>query len=167
VNAAKRQWLAVESMKYVRSPVRLILAGKEEDLGEAGRIEQIIRDNGLRDRVSWQRGFIPEKCKADFLSRALGTVYIPYDEDSYGYVTLESYFSRKPVITCTDSGGTDLLVKDGITGLVVGPDPRAIAEAIDRLYQDKRAAQCMGDAGLDLIRNLGITWERVIDAVTQ
>ena len=36
---------------------------------------------------------------------ALGVVYTPYDED-FGYVTLEAFLARKPVITARDSGGT-------------------------------------------------------------
>ena len=48
VNGAKRQWLAVESMKYVHSPVRLVLAGKDEDLDEGNKIENAIAENGLR-----------------------------------------------------------------------------------------------------------------------
>ncbi len=167
VNAAKRQWLAVESMKYVRSPVRLILAGKDESETEALQIEQAITSNALADRVLWLRDFISEASKADYFSRALGTIYIPYDEDSYGYVTLESYYSSKPVITCSDSGGTDLLVQDGITGFVADPDPQAIAAAIDKLYQEKQSAREMGRAGLDLVHRLGITWQRVVEALTQ
>ena len=33
----------------------------------------------------------------------------------------------KPVITCTDSGGTAELVRDGVNGLVVEPTPEALA----------------------------------------
>jgi glycosyltransferase involved in cell wall biosynthesis len=167
VNGAKRQLLAVESMKYLHSPVRLVLAGKDEDPAEGNNIENAILENGLRDRVVWYREFISEETKAELFSRALGTLYIPYDEDSYGYVTLESYFSEKPVITCSDSGGTDVVVKDGVTGYMVPPEPQAIAAAIDRLYADKEAARSMGRAGRALVQELGITWERVIERLTQ
>jgi len=166
VNSAKRQWLAVESMHYVTTPVKLLLAGKAEG-GEAERITRVIKEHSLADRVQWLNEFIPEQAKAEYLSRALGTCYIPYDEDSYGYVTLESYSARKPVISCIDSGGTDVLVKDQITGLVVPPDARAIAEAMDRLYLDKQAARAMGEAGHNLVQDLGINWERVVEALTQ
>ena len=37
----------------------------------------------------------------------------------------------KPVITCTDSGGTAELVTDGVSGLVVEPQAEALAAAID------------------------------------
>ncbi len=166
VNAAKRQLLAVESMRHVKSPGRLILAGKGEDPAEDQRIEKAIEDYRLGDRVIWERSYISEQSKADYFSRAAGTLYIPYDEDSYGYVTLESYFSKKPVITCTDSGGTNVLVKDRETGFVAEPNPVSIAAEIDRLLADKSRARAMGQSGYDLVKKMDITWDHVIRSLT-
>ena len=45
-------------------------------------------------------------------------VYLPFGEDSYGYVTLEAFHARKPVVTLSDSGGTLELVRDRRNGLV-------------------------------------------------
>ncbi len=167
ITESKRQNLVVESMKYVTSGTRLIVAGKEEAPEDLTRIERTINDHRLSGRVTIINRFISESEKADLFSRALGCVYIPYDEDSYGFVTLESYHSRKPVITCDDSGGTSLVVKDGLTGYVVPSRPKAIAEAIDRLASDKRQARKMGEAGYDLIKQLNISWEHVIKSLTQ
>jgi glycosyltransferase involved in cell wall biosynthesis len=44
-------------------------------------------------------------------------LFAPYQED-YGYVTLEAFLSRKPVITARDSGGTLEFVEDGVNGYV-------------------------------------------------
>lgn len=167
ITASKRQHLVVESMRYVTTKVRLIVAGKEEAEEDIQRIRSIIRDFGLHDRVTLINRFISEQEKVELLADALCCAYIPYDEDSYGYVTLESYLSRKPVITCTDSGGIDLLVKDGTTGCVVPPEPRAIAQAVDSLFSDRQRARKMGEEGRQLVRQLDISWERVIHALTQ
>ena len=167
ITASKRQHLVVESMKYVKSGTRLIVAGKEEAPQDLARIQRIIEDHRLSSRVEIIDRFISETEKADLFSNALGCVYIPYDEDSYGFVTLESYHSRKPVITCDDSGGTSLVVKDGSTGFVVPPQPKAIADAIDRLAADKRKARSMGEAGYQLMQQLHISWEHVITSLTQ
>jgi len=167
VTASKRQHLVVESMKYVTTPVRLVVAGKEEAPADLEKIKRIIRENRLEERVTLIARFITEQEKAELFSRALGCAYIPYDEDSYGYVTLESFHARKPVITCTDSGGTDVVVKDGKTGFVVPPDPKAIAEAIDRFYADRRSTQAMGEAGFELMQTLRISWEHVIECFTR
>ncbi len=48
-------------------------------------------------------------------------VYPPFDED-FGYVTLEAFLARKPVVTCTDSGGPNEFVVDGVNGYVCEPD---------------------------------------------
>jgi glycosyltransferase involved in cell wall biosynthesis len=167
ITASKRQELAVEAMRHVRSRVRLVIAGQPETSGELTRIQERIQRWNLRDRVALIPRFISEEEKASLLSRALGCLYLAYDEDSYGFVVLESYHARKPVITCTDSGGTMLLVKEGRTGIVVKPDPKALAAAMDRLYEDRREAQRLGEAGLDLIRSLDISWRRVVEALTQ
>jgi len=166
ITASKRQHLVVEAMKYVKTAVRLVVAGQAEDPADLERLYRIIQENRLSDRVQVIPRFITEEEKTELFSRALACAYIPYDEDSYGYVTMESYYSRKPVITCSDSGGTDVLVKDGQTGRVVPPRPETIAIALDELFTDRGAARRMGEAGLDLVGQLSITWDHVIGNLT-
>jgi glycosyltransferase involved in cell wall biosynthesis len=167
INATKRQRLLVESMAHCRTGVKLIVAGSAETPQDADEIKRLIQKNKLRDRVTFIDRFITEEEKADWFSRALGSAYLPYDEDSYGYVTLESYLGSKPVITCTDSGGTDLLVKDGVTGYVAPPDPQALAEAMDAWFLDRERAKQMGEAGRELVRSLRIDWNHVMTSLTQ
>jgi glycosyltransferase involved in cell wall biosynthesis len=101
------------------------------------------------------------------MNRALACLYIPYDEDSYGFVTLESYSAAKPVITCTDSGGTLTLVRNEETGLVVDPQPHLLAEAMDRLYRDRSEARRMGEAGMRLAQSMQINWQRVVEVLAE
>ena len=166
INDAKRQRLLVESMEHCRSGVKLLLAGRAETRAEADGITAIIRERGLEDRVQFVERFITEDEKVEWFSQALGAAYIPYDEDSYGYVTLESFLSRKPVITCIDSGGIHELVKDRTTGRVVPSEPKALAAAMDALYSDKADARRMGEAGYELARTRDISWDNVIRALT-
>ena len=167
ITASKRQHLAVEAMRHVTTDVRLVIAGQHEAPADLAEIEAVMEQHRLTHRVQVIPRFVSEQEKATLLSRALACAYFPYDEDSYGYVTLEAYYSRKPVITCSDSGGICMVVKEGVTGHVVPPDPKAIAAAMDRLYSDKRVAHRMGEAGFELLRSLGIGWDRVIEAFTQ
>jgi glycosyltransferase involved in cell wall biosynthesis len=166
VTGGKRQALVTEAISHCKSPVRLIIAGQPEMPSDGETIEAIIRREGLESRVQFIPHFITEEEKAALFAAALGCAYTPYDEDSYGYVTLESYHSRKPVITCSDSGGTTILVNDGETGFVVPPEPRAIGEAMDRLYDSRSAAKRMGEAGYDLMKTLGISWDTVVECLT-
>ena len=167
ITASKRQHLLVESMRHVRSGVRLIIAGKEEAETTWQRLERIISQHRLESRVTLLARFISEEEKAGYFRRALACAYVPYDEDSYGYVTLEAFHCRKPVVTCSDSGGINILVKDGQTGFSVPPEPRAIAQALDRLFDDTAMTRRMGEAGYDLMRTLKIDWNHVIGRLTQ
>ncbi len=167
ITTLKRQWLAVEAMRYVRTPVRLVVAGAPESPDDLECLKKTIASHGLRERVELIPRFISQEEKADWLSRALACVYAPYDEDSYGYVTLEAYTARKAVTCCEDSGGVLSLVKDGETGCVVAPEARCLAAAFDKLYSDRQLARRLGEAGHELIRRLDISWERVIEALTK
>ena len=91
---------------------------------------------------------------------ALAVVYPPFDED-FGYVTLEAFLARKPVITCHDSGGPNEFVIDGVNGRAVDPSAEALAEAINDIAADKTRAARLGDAGR--LRAQEITWDGVIE----
>jgi glycosyltransferase involved in cell wall biosynthesis len=52
-----------------------------------------------------------------------------------------------------------------VTGLVVEPEPQALAQAVNRLFADRRLAREMGASGRP--RVAGIGWDAVIDALTE
>ena len=95
----------------------------------------------------------------DLYAGALAVAYPPFDED-FGYVTLEAFLARKPVLTATDSGGPLEFVEDGVNGFVCPPDPRAFAEAHQPAGPPigGRAA-ALGGAGYDKAR--AVTWDGV------
>jgi glycosyltransferase involved in cell wall biosynthesis len=87
------------------------------------------------------------------------------DED-YGYVTVESFLSRKPVITTSDAGGPLEFVEGGVNGFVASPEPAALATVIDSLYSlsDARLRE-MGTEGHERIQH--ISWDAVVDRLTE
>jgi glycosyltransferase involved in cell wall biosynthesis len=159
----KRQYLAIESMRYTRSGVKLVIAGSPDAPAELEQVEAIVRRYGLESKVEIIGRWISQKEKVDLIANSLGCIYIPYDEDSYGYVSLEAYHSDKPVITCSDSGGTLEIVEDRVTGSIVPPDARALAAAMDRLYNDRQLAMRMGRAGRSRMDSLNISWNHVME----
>jgi glycosyltransferase involved in cell wall biosynthesis len=161
INAAKRQRLAVAAMRHVRSDFRLVICGKPETEAFGRELERDIEQWGLRDKVQLL-GWVSEEEKADWMNRSLGAVFTPRDED-FGYVTLEACHASKPVVTCDDSGGTNELVEDGVNGYVVPPEPVAVADAMERLWADRRAAREMGCAGRESLARHRIDWEYVVD----
>jgi glycosyltransferase involved in cell wall biosynthesis len=156
LESIKRPDLAVRAMLHVDRPLRLIVVG---DGTHRKLTEELAASLGVTDRVDFA-GSVGEQGLVDLYKGALAVVYTPFDED-YGYVTLESFLARKPVITATDSGGPLEFVNDGVNGIVVEPAPEAIAAAMNRLAADRSKAARLGDAGYERARL--VTWDGVID----
>ena len=152
----KRVELIVRALAHAGAGPRLIVAG---DGPLRSRLEEIAADAGVAPRVTFVGGVGPDAL-ADLYAGALAVVFPPFDED-YGYVTLEAFLSRKPVITTTDAGGPLEFVDDGVTGLVVAPTADALGSAIARLHGNRQLAQALGDAGFD--RASRITWDGVVE----
>lgn len=154
----KRQDLVIEAMRYVRSDVRLVIAGSGPD---EQRLRDLAASAGVGDRVRFE-GRVSEERLRDLYLGALAVQYGPYDED-YGYVTIEGFAARRPVVTTTDAGGPLEFVEDGATGLVTPPEPRDIAAAFDRLHADHALARRLGDAGCERLRAEVPTWPEVVE----
>ena len=154
----KRQELLIEAMRFVKTPVKVVLAGGAYDLR---RYESLIKQHGVGDRVRLL-GFVSDSELVDLYANALGICYLPFDED-YGYVTLEGMLSGKPVIVPRDGGGATEFVEHDHTGFVVEPDPKAIAESLDALYSNREQARMMGDRGQEKIRSMNFSWRNVVD----
>lgn len=158
----KRQYLAVEAMKYTKSNVKLIVAGNAEDPGYLQQLELLVKSNKLHHKVRIIDRWISDEEKIELYAKSLGCIYLPFDEDSYGYPSLEAYHSRKPVITCSDSGGTMEIVEHGVNGFIASPDPKELASYFDQLFSQKDLAEKMGTAGHDKLSEMNISWENVV-----
>lgn len=154
----KRQALAVEAMRHVRSDVRLVLVGSGPD---EGRLRSQVEALGLGGRVVLE-GRVPDERLLELYWGALAVFYGPYDED-FGYVTLEGMAARRPVVATADSGGPLEFVRDGTNGLVVPPRPRAIASAFDRLATDGDQLTAMGAAGRATVADRVPEWPEVVE----
>ncbi|THC45655.1 glycosyltransferase family 4 protein [Massilia sp. Mn16-1_5] len=158
----KRQHLLVEAMAQTRTPVRLRLCGASSGSGYPdGLNEQIVR-LGLQDRVILENRWITEEEKVDYLADCLAAAYLPLDEDSYGYPSVEASHARKALLTTTDSGGVLELVRDGDNGFVAEPTPQALAVAMDKLYADRGRTAAMGERALARLDELNISWSHVV-----
>jgi glycosyltransferase involved in cell wall biosynthesis len=158
----KRQHLLIEALKHTRTPVRLRLCGAPTTPEYPARLRHLVTEAGLADRVLLQDSWIAEDDKVDILSRCLAAAYVPFDEDSYGYPSLEASHSRKPILTTSDSGGVLELVQDGYNGSVAEADPESVAAAMDRLYLDRQSTRAMGDNAAVRLGELGIDWSTVL-----
>jgi glycosyltransferase involved in cell wall biosynthesis len=126
-------------------------------------VRQAAADPGLQHKVTLDLGFLERSKLARHVNNALACAYIPIDEDSVGYVTMEAFQAEKPMVTTSDSGGVLEIVVDEGTGLVVPPQPEALASAMDRLFLERQRAQELGRAGRDLWGRKNITWPATIE----
>ena len=159
----KQQLLAIEAMALTETPVRLVLAGIGSSDDYAQRINRRVDELGLVNRVTFLNTHVSDATKWSLMNNALASVYLPHDEDSYGYVGLESAAARRPLITASDSGGVLELVQDGVNGFVTEPRPESLARAFDTLYRDRELAARMGAAHAERIRELNIDWDHVVE----
>lgn len=160
VEHAKRQELAVRAMAHVSAPAAIVFAGEG---GQIAAMKKLAGDLGLGDRVR----FVGRVARDEMLSlyaHASAVCFPPFDED-YGYVTLEAMLSSKPVVTCSDSGGTLEFVVDGETGHVTEPRPEALAAAFEALLANPARAARMGRAGRARYADLVPGWDKVVDTL--
>jgi len=163
MNAGKRQHLLVEAMRFTRSNIRLVVAGPADSPADAARLQELVERYNLNDRVYLDLGFLPRERIAKYVNEALACAYLPVDEDSVGYVTMEAFSAAKTMLTVSDSGGLLDLVQDGDTGLVVQPDLESLAAAIDRLANNRTATIEMGKQGRLRWSGMNVTWPATIE----
>ena len=156
LETVKRAHLALEAMTLVDRPVELLLAG---DGTQRANLEALAGRLGVADRVRFL-GTVGDEALVALYAAALAVLYVPYDED-FGYVTLEAFLARKPVVTAADSGGPLEFVVDGVNGRIAAPAAAAIADAINGYVAERQRARAHGEAGYERARL--ITWDGVVE----
>jgi glycosyltransferase involved in cell wall biosynthesis len=149
----KRVDLVIEAMRFVERPVKFLIAGTGED-------EEALRLKAVGDPRIQFLGRITDQQLIELYAGAIAVPFVPIHED-YGMVTIEAFRSRKPVITCDDSGEPAHMVRDGETGFVCPPEPKALAQKITWLYDHPKEAAQMGAKGEASVRH--IRWDVVVD----
>jgi len=119
--------------------VRCVIGGEGED---RPRLERLARELGIEDRIDFT-GYLAEPELIRHLANCRAVVFPPADED-YGFVTVEAFSARKPVITCADSGGPLEFLRDGENGFVTAPTAAGLAEAFARVMDSPGLAEQMG-----------------------
>ena len=160
INRAKRQHLVVEALALTRHPVRAVFMGPADDAAYTDGLKRRSESASLGGRAVWA-GAVPEGERVSLYAGCLGVAFTPWDED-YGYVSLEAMLCSKAVVTCSDSGGPLEFVEDRVNGLVCEPDPAALAEAMDLLWERRDLAREYGRAGRQRYRDMDIGWEKTI-----
>lgn len=157
LDVLKRLDFLIKAMEYTKTDVKCKIAGTGPAMKDLIDLTKKLK---LTDKVEFL-GYVDDEKLYDLYANALTVYFAPFNED-YGYVTIESFRSKKSVITLNDSGGPLEFVENGINGFIASNDPREIADKIDLLYGDKSLAERMGNDGETKIGKLNITWDNVI-----
>jgi glycosyltransferase involved in cell wall biosynthesis len=153
----KRQALAVDAMRHVRSDARLILVGTGVELPA---IRRRIDEAGLGERIEIRVG-IPDDELVELYRSARAVYFGPFDED-YGYVTIEGMAAGRPVVVTTDAGGPLEFARNDETGVVAEPEPEAIASAFDALANDRDRGDRLGSAGRIFVEEKMPDWPSIV-----
>lgn len=162
----KRADLMIKALPIVHSFVKLKIVGTPDEPEVMDYFKNEIDKHHLWDRVEFL-GRVSDEELLDLYSNALGVFYGPHDED-YGYVTLEGMASGKAIVTCTDSGGVLEFVEHEENGLIAEPTTDSIGHAVNRLAENKEFAKELGQNGLKIVQDLGVTtdgWDKVVNSL--
>ena len=119
----------IRALPELNFPFVCFLVGDGE---ERGNLENLSKNLGVSDKVKFL-GQIENKKIPEYLSAA-DCFILPSLEEGFGIVVLEAQAAGLPVIG-TNVGGIKDIIEDGRTGLLVEPaDPKALAEAIAKVY---------------------------------
>ena len=156
LDAWKRMDLSIGAA--AKGAFRLVVAGEGPD---RARLEALAAKSGADVTFA---GRVSDEELLDLYATCGVVLFPPADED-YGYIALEAFLSKKPVVTCTDSGGPLEFVSDGESGRVVAPDTEAIADAAAALLASPQKAQELGEKGYERVR--GISWANAVRALLE
>ena len=156
LDAWKRMDLAIGAA--AAGKFRLVIAG---DGADRARLEALARKSGADVRFA---GRVSDDELLGLYATCGAVIFPPADED-YGYIALEAFLSKKPVVTCTDSGGPLEFVIDGENGRVVAPDAAVLAEATGALLADPERSREFGERGFERVRE--IRWENAVRALLE
>ncbi|MBA2657671.1 MAG: glycosyltransferase family 4 protein [Tatlockia sp.] len=167
INQMKRQYLLLEAMKHCDKKVKLLIAGPPDTPADAERLQESVIRLGLEDRVTLDLGFLPREAYANYINNAAAVAYLPFDEDSLGYVAMEAATAAKALITTSDSGGILGLVKHNETGWIAEPEPSSLAEIFNLIISNPERAEQFGHAERDLWLSLDINWPQTVEKLLQ
>ena len=157
----KRVDLLLRALSSTRPEITCKIAGTGP---EEPQLKALSEKLGLENRVEFL-GYVSDDRLLQLYAECAVVYFAPLDED-YGYITLEAFLSRKPVITAIDSGGPLEFVEDRKNGRVLASlEAEILGPALEELVIDTDSCRAWGDSGYAKVKNIG--WEQVIDTLLE
>ena len=155
----KRVDLLLKGLSHSARQIKGKIAGKGPELEN---LKNAARQYRLEDRVEFL-GYVTDEELLHLYANCAFVFFAPHDED-YGYITLEAFLSRKPVMTAFDSGGPLEFVKHDVNGIVLDSlEENHIGQALNKLFFAKDKCKILGNQGYKTVKH--INWDQVIDCL--
>jgi glycosyltransferase involved in cell wall biosynthesis len=152
--------ILLESMKYIDTTIRLIIAGKpwHDDFQQ---YEKLIKINRISDRVEKRIRFIPDK-ERDLLFRSVDSIVVPYRINYQSGVLLMSMSYGLPVIA-SDIEPFKEIIKNGSNGLLFkSDDPVALSEKINTIFSDHSLKEKIGQNAVKTMME-EYSWDKIAE----
>ncbi|MCK4233401.1 glycosyltransferase family 4 protein [candidate division WOR-3 bacterium] len=133
------------------------------------RLRLLVKEKNLSNYVEFcgeVENLVPYYYDCDIFVMPSKFIKDKGDVEGFGLVFLEANFFGKPVIAGRTGGVSDAVI-DGVTGILVNPeDPKDIADAVIRLFDDPKLAKRLGKQGRKRVVE-EFTWERAARIIEQ
>ncbi|MBI5536700.1 MAG: glycogen synthase [Deltaproteobacteria bacterium] len=144
VSRQKGMTYLIDAMKHVDPGVKCVLCSSAPDTKELE--EEISAKVAAEPRVMWINYMLREEQYVELYSHA--TIFVcPSVYEPFGIINLEAMGCSTPVVASAVGGILEVVV-DGETGFLVPPaEPKALADAINKLLRNPDMARQFGHAG--------------------
>lgn len=160
LHGSKRIDLVIRAFDQIDNDnATFIIVGPDD--GERDKLENLVSDLGLTDRVQFT-GHVSE----DIKWQAFIDADLMVTPAFYGFplTFLEAMAMRTPVLTTTHGQVIEDFEDRG--GIITEPTPTALANEIDKFLSDPEYQQQLRNLAYDSIRN-NYTWIHIVDQVEQ
>ncbi|HCF57110.1 MAG TPA: glycogen synthase [Myxococcales bacterium] len=149
----------IEAMKHVDPGVRLVCCTSAPDTPEIE--EEIAAKVKQEPRCTWINTLLREEQYIELYSGA--TVFAcPSVYEPFGIINLEAMACERPVVASAVGGIQEVVVNEK-TGFLVPPaEPKALAEAINRVLRNPEMARQFGLAGRKRVED-HFSWTSIAD----
>lgn len=143
--SGKRADLVIEAAKALRDrgvALRLVLAGAG-DASEEARLREMVNALGLRDATTFTGAVFGEEKVS--LYRCAAAFALPSDHENFCFALVEAMAAGAPSVTVKTVAIWEELSRSG-GAVVVEPNARAVADALEPMLRDSEVRERMGRA---------------------
>jgi rhamnosyl/mannosyltransferase len=164
--AYKGLQVLIKAMRKVDG--NLVIAGEGPMRPVLARLAEKFK---VSRKVHWVGALSDDELREHYQACSVFVLPSIFKNEAFGLVQLEAMACGKPVINTDLPSGVPWVARHEKEGLTVPPkDPKALAEAINRLLADPQLAQRLGEAGrhrVDTMFDIHTTGARVYNVYRQ